>query len=74
MVRKGSVIELDDNNEYVVIDMFEHKGNNIIYLSDINNLGNVMYCTFNNDELKKITDPDLLEEVIKLVNEHTHNN
>ena len=74
MVRVGSIIELDDNNEYVVVDMFEHKGNNIIYLSDINNLGNLMYCTFNNDEFKTITDPDLLEEVIKLVNEHTHNN
>lgn len=74
MVKVGSVIELDDNNEYVVVDMFEYKGNNIVYLSDINNLGNLMYCTFNNDTFDTIKDPDLLEEVIKIVYEHTHNN
>jgi hypothetical protein len=70
----GEIIELDNNNRYVVVDMFEYQNQIIVYLSDINNLGNLMYCKLIDNELEPITDSILLKEVIKIVNDHTHNN
>lgn len=73
MFNKEGTIILSDNNEYAIVDQFNDKGNNYIYLVDINNKENVIFGKLNNDEITKITDVDELENVIKLINAHLNN-
>ena len=73
MLKREQIITLIDNNEYSVVDLFEKNNKKYIYLVDINNHSNIIYGKVEEDEIIEINDPDELEEVIKLVNNHLHN-
>lgn len=74
MFKKGSIITLEDDNEYSVVDHFSDSGNTYVYLIDINNIANIIYGKLENDKIIELKDPDELEEVIKIVNSHLHSN
>ena len=68
----GNILTLSDDNEYAIVDYFIYNGVNYIYLVDINNNTNMIYAKVNNDEIIVLNDPDEIEHVIKLINEHVH--
>lgn len=74
MFKKGDVLTLADNNEYAVVDYFEKNSKMFVYLVDINDNSNMLYGTLEGDEVVEITDPNILEDVIKQVNENLNNN
>ena len=74
MIEKGNILTLTDNNEYSVVDKFNDGSIIYVYLVDINNNGNIMYAKLENDEIIELNDIDEIEKIIKMVNEHLHNN
>ena len=72
MFPKKSILTLDDDNEYAIINQFINGGITYIYLVDINNNSNVIYGKVINDEIVQITDPIELEKIIKLVYSNLH--
>lgn len=74
MFQKGNILDLADNNQYCVVDMFNSNGITYVYLVDINNNSNIIYGKLDKDEIVEITDPNELEIVIKIVNDNLHNN
>lgn len=74
MFQKGNILDLVDNNQYCVVDMFNSNGTTYVYLVDINNNSNIIYGKLDEDEIVELNDPDELEKVIKIVNDNLHNN
>ena len=74
MFEIGNILTLADDNEYSVVDQFNDSGINYVYLVDINNNANIIYGKLENDEIVEISEAEELENVIKLVYEHTHKN
>lgn len=74
MFQKGNILDLADNNQYCVVDMFNSNGITYVYLVDINNNSNIIYGKLDKDEIVEITDPNELEIVIKIVNDNLHDN
>ena len=74
MFEKESILTLADNNKYTVVDQFNYKGKNYIYLIDINNNKNIIFGKLENDEIIELSDPDEIEQVIQMINKNLHNN
>lgn len=58
------VLTLDDDNEYVVIDNIYLEEQEYLYLIDINNNSNFMFCLLNENKLTKITDLNLIKRLL----------
>ena len=43
------ILELDDNNSYIVMDIIDYDNNKYAFLSDINNHRNFMYVQIKSD-------------------------
>lgn len=74
MFQKGNILDLEDNNEYCVVDTFNYNDTTYVYLVDINNNSNIIYGKLDNDEIVELSDPNELERVIKIINDNVHNN
>ena len=74
MFERGTILTLEDDNEYTVVDKYTDNNNIYIYLVDINNNSNIIYGKLENDEIVELTDPNELEKVIQQVNKNLHSN
>ena len=72
MFDKNSILTLEDDNEYAVVDKYDNNGITYVYLVDLNNNSNVIYGKVENDEIVEISDADELEKVIQQVNINLH--
>ena len=74
MFEKGKILDLEDDNQYFVVDTFNDNGTTYVYLVDINNNSNIIYGKLDKDEIVELDNPNELERVIKIVNDDLHNN
>ena len=66
MLQKGSVIKLDNNNEYVVVSTVSYEKNNYVYVININDNKDFMFCKHDGDDLSKVIDSALVEKLLIL--------
>lgn len=74
MFEKGKILDLEDDNQYCVVDTFNDNGTTYVYLVDINNNSNIIYGKLDKDEIVELDNSNELERVIKIVNDDLHNN
>ena len=64
MLKIGELLTLNDKNTYVVVSSVLYEGKNYVYLINEKDFSNVMICLYdNNNELRKIDDPILIEKL-----------
>lgn len=73
MLENGTVLTLENNNEYTIVDKYSDNNIIYVYLVDINNNSNIIYGKLENDEIVEITNPVELEKVIQQVYKNLHN-
>lgn len=70
MIEQGEVLTLEDGQDYVVASSVVLDGINYVYLINSINLSKMMFCSYDQvDGLYEIEDPELLDKVMKKMNE-----
>lgn len=71
MIKEDTIIKLDDNKEYYVLDSLMSKDNNFIMIGEIDSIKDeitknvkIMFYDSKNNKVRKITDPALLYELV----------
>lgn len=71
MIKEDTVIKLDDDKEYYVLDSLMKEDNNFIMIGEIDPVKDeitknvkIMYYDTSNGVARKITDPSLLYELV----------
>ena len=64
----GTVLELDDQKNYTVVSHINYNNKQYLYMIDISDNSNMMFCELQNDELVTVTDIKLLEQLVLLAN------
>ena len=64
----GTVLELNNQKNYTVISHIKTNGKQYLYLIDISDNSNMMFCELQDDELLTVTDSKLLEQLVLLAN------
>ncbi len=70
----NDIVKLDDNNEYVVVSKINYENINYYYLADINNFNNVLFLYENKDELKEVSNENLLKIIMPLLYKEARKN
>lgn len=67
MLNQGEILTLNDNKKYTVVSSTNYNNKNYVYLIDQDDYTNTMFCEFdNNNGLEEVSDPGLIEELMKL--------
>ncbi|MCI8778410.1 MAG: hypothetical protein HFI87_04615 [Bacilli bacterium] len=69
----GTVLDLDDNNSYMVISSVKYNNKEYLYLVDLNDNSNMMFVEKLENELIPINDTNLLKNLILLMNDEINN-
>ena len=70
MLSKGDMIELEGSDDkYVVIKYFQDQGKFFVILANENEPTLLKYCFLDQDTIKEINDPKLIEYLTKLSKE-----
>ena len=71
MIKEDTIIKLDDNTEYYVLDSLVKDNNNFIMIGEIDSVKDeitnnvkIMYYDSLNNKVRKITDPGLLYQLV----------
>lgn len=71
MIEEDTVIKLDDDKEYYVLDSLMNDNNNFIMIGEIDSVKDeitknvkIMFYDSENNRVRKITDPTLLYELV----------
>lgn len=66
MLEQGEILKLSDNKEYVVVSSLNIDNETYVYLVEGDNNFNFMFCKYENNKLKKVTDSDMVETLLML--------
>lgn len=67
MLNQGEILTLNDNKKYSVVFTIDYNNKNYVYLIDQDDYTNTMFCEFdNNNGLEEVSDPNIIEELMKL--------
>ena len=73
MIKEDTIIKLDDNKEYYVLDSLMNDNNNFIMIGEIDPVKDeitknvkIMFYDSENNKVRKITDPSILYELTML--------
>lgn len=73
MIKEDTVIKLDDNKEYYVLDSIINDNNNFIMIGEIDSVKDeitknvkIMFYDSQNNKVRKVTEPSLLYELVSL--------
>ncbi|MCI9110236.1 MAG: hypothetical protein HFH47_00310 [Bacilli bacterium] len=69
MLKINDVVTLSNEKEYVVVHLFKMDDKSIIVLNDLETNIDIKFAILSGNEIIPITDPELLERVIKKVAE-----
>lgn len=71
MIEEDTIIKLDDDKEYYVLDSLMNENNNFIMIGEIDSVKDeitknvkIMFYDSKNNKVRKITDPTLLYELV----------
>ena len=65
MINHGDVLTLDDNKQYAVVYKTEYNNKKYVYLIDQDDFTNTMFCECNDDDLEEVTEPEIIEQLLK---------
>lgn len=65
MIEKGELLTLDDNNEYAVTAVTIIDNVEYLFLMDTNDYSNFMFCSYQDDEVEEVDDPELINVLAK---------
>lgn len=63
-MEENVVLTLNDKNQYVIVARATYENNEYLYLVDINNNQNFMFCKLDGAKLTKVQDTELLSKLI----------
>lgn len=66
MLQKGSVIKLDNNNEYVVVSIVTYEDSSYVYVMNLKDNKDFMFCRYDGDNLNEVKDGILMEKLLLL--------
>ena len=71
MIEEDTIIKLDDDKEYYVLDSLVKDNNNFIMIGEIDSVKDeitnnvkIMFYDRNNNKVRKVTDPTLLYQLV----------
>lgn len=71
MIKEDTVIKLDDDKEYYVLDSILKDNNNFIMIGEIDSVKDeitnnvkIMFYDKDNNKVRKVTDPSLLYQLV----------
>ena len=71
MMKEDTIIRLDDNKEYYVLQSIMKNSNNFVMIGEIDSIKDeitnnvkIMYYDIINKKVRKVTDPTLLYELV----------
>ena len=73
MIKEDTIIKLDDDKEYYVLDSIMNEGNNFIMIGEIDPVKDeitknvkIMFYDAENNKVRKVTDPSMLFELANI--------
>ncbi len=60
------ILELSDNNRYIVVSKVFYDNKDYLYLVDVNDNDNLKFCYLDNDEIVEISDKDINTRLLPL--------
>lgn len=73
MLEQSEILTLDDNKEYTVAFTTMLNNKNYVFLIEINNYENNMFCEYDAERgLTEVTDLDTLDKLLKAYTEFVH--
>lgn len=73
MIKEDTIIKLDDDKEYYVLDSIMNEGNNFIMIGEIDPVKDeitknvkIMFYDVENNKVRKVTDPSMLFELANI--------
>lgn len=67
MLNQDKVLTLSDNKKYSIVFTTRYENIDYVYLIDQDDYTNNMFCKYdNNDELEEVSDPNIIEILLKL--------
>jgi len=60
------ILELSDNNRYIVVSKVFYDNKDYLYLVDVNDNDNLKFCYLDNDEIVEISDKDINTKLLPL--------
>ncbi len=66
MLQREEILTLDNNKEYVVVSTLDYDNSYYVYLINIKDKKDFMFCKYENNELIKITEDNLVERLMHL--------
>ena len=60
------ILELSDNNRYIVVSKVFYDGKDYLYLVDVNDNDNLKFCYLDKDEIVEISDKDINTRLLPL--------
>lgn len=66
-IKRKSILTLDDDNEYIVVDVVKYNGSKYMYLVDIHNNANIKFVELENDGSLSIIEHIEKELISKLI-------
>ena len=73
MLEQSEILTLDDNKEYTVAFTTMLNNKNYVFLIEINNYENNMFCEYDAESgLTEVTDFDTLDKLLKAYTEFVH--
>lgn len=73
MLEQSEILTLDDNKEYTVAFTTMLDNKNYVFLIEIDNYENNMFCEYDADGgLTEVTDIDVIDKLLKLYTEYVH--
>lgn len=69
MIEKGKIIELEDNNEYYIIDKINLKNKCYLYISKLNPTSgeDLSFVEYTNDSVFRVTDESIIHDLLLIV-------
>lgn len=75
MLNQGEILTLSDNRKYSVVFTTKYKNIDYVYLIDQDDYTNTMFCKYdNNNGLEEVSDPNIIEALLKLFAQSQSNN
>lgn len=69
MYSVGTVLRLDDQKSYAVVSTQNVNEKKYVYLVDINDNSNIMFCEIQGEELVFVDDKILIQKLILMINQ-----
>ena len=60
------ILELSDNNRYIVVSKVFYDGKDYLYLVDVNDNDNLKFCYLDKDEIVEISDKEINTKLLPL--------